>query len=163
MALAKGDGCGNAGGNSSNAGGNSKGNGNAFGLGNSVQGKSNKSANNGFSSNNKLENDHKAVSAQLGRLNAAHASATARANASPNSAVGLLGQYEAAVNAARDATSEEERADLEQAAIEILGQAANKELNEEVTTAVNSLLGIEPALETETDINSNTDPANTET
>ena len=128
-----------------------------------MQGKSNKSANKGFSSNNGLGNDHKAVSAKLGRLNAAHASATARANASPNSAVGLLGQYEAAVNAARDAISEEERADLEQTAIEILGQAANKELNEEVVSAVDALLGIESAPDAETDNNSEADPENAET
>ena len=67
------------------------------------------------------------------------------------------------MNAARDAISEEERADLEQTAIEILGQAANRELNEEVVSAVNTLLGIESAPEAETDNNSETDPENTET
>lgn len=163
IAIAK-DGGGNGGGNSGGNGGNnngnkgsSQGNGNAFGLGNSVQGKSNKSASQGFNSNNGLGNDHKAVSAKLGRLNAAHASATARENASQNSAVGLLAQYEKTVYEAREATSEKKRAELEQSAMDILGQAANKEINEEVITAVNVLLGIEPEIAPEADTDNNSE------
>lgn len=153
QALAKGgDGGGNGGGNGNGgSNGNSAsaghGNGNAFGHDNNGPGKSATANSNGLGNGKGLGNNQKSVAATLGRLNAAHASATARAHASLNSAVGLIAQYEAAVYAAREAATEEEQAELEQTAMGFLGQAANKEINEEVVSAVNDLLGIEPEAE----------------
>ena len=112
----------------------------------------------------------KSVSAnQLGRLNAAHASPTARAHAAPNSAVGRIAAYEAAVYQRQDVQLEleslledenathqqiedaqlavEEAAQLE---VETLSAAANKEINEDVAHAVNEMLGIE-SLDSELD------------
>ncbi|WP_372597252.1 hypothetical protein [Amphritea sp.] len=159
QALAKGgDGGGNGGGNGNGNGGSNgnsasaghgkgNGNGNAFGHGDNGPGKSATANSNGLGNGKGLGNNQKSVAATLGRLNAAHASATARAHASLNSAVGLIAQYEAAVYAAREAATEEEQAALEQTAMGFLGQAANKEINEEVVSAVNDLLGIEPEAE----------------
>lgn len=70
----------------------------------------------------------------LGRLNAAHASPTARANAAPNSAVGQIASYE------RDV----QEGDLESAAASF-AEAANKDIVEPVVHAVNQLLGIDDA------------------
>ncbi len=104
------------------------------------------------------------ISSKLGRLNAAHASATARENAAPHSAVGRIATYEEAVFARQDrqdelqellddpqATEEEldaARAAVEDAAqleVETLSAAANKNVDVEVAQAVNELLGIDPA------------------
>ena len=76
----------------------------------------------------------------LGSLNAAHASPTARANASPRSRVGQIAAYEGAI-----------AADDLQAAAESLASAANKEIDADVVAAVNGLLGLEvdPAIEAE--------------
>lgn len=143
-----GNGNGGSNGNSASAGhGKGNGNGNAFGHGDNGPGKSATANSNGLGNGKGLGNNQKSVAATLGRLNAAHASATARAHASLNSAVGLIAQYEAAVYAAREAATEEEQAALEQTAMGFLGQAANKEINEEVVSAVNDLLGIEPEAE----------------
>ncbi|HEB96032.1 MAG TPA: hypothetical protein ENI96_06350 [Sedimenticola thiotaurini] len=62
--------------------------------------------------------DHGATASSLGRLNAAHASATARAHAAPNSAVGMIAEYERAEYASRYAA--EKAADAEQAYQEAL-------------------------------------------
>lgn len=76
----------------------------------------------------------------LGSLNAAHASATARAKASPNSQVGRIAAYEGAL-----------AADDLQAAAEALASAANKEIDADVVAAVNGLLSldVDPAIEAE--------------
>lgn len=68
----------------------------------------------------------------LGSLNAANASATARANASPNSRVGKLAEYE----------RELAEGDLE-AAAEALAGAANKGITPDAVKAVNEKMGIE--------------------
>ncbi|MBR9868240.1 MAG: hypothetical protein GYB20_13330 [Oceanospirillales bacterium] len=155
QALAKGgDGGGNGGSNGNGNGGSNgnsasagHGNGNAFGHYDNGPGKSATANSHGPGNGKGLGNNQKSVAATLGRLNAAHASETARAHASLNSAVGLIAQYEAAVYAAREAATEEEQAELEQTAMGFLGQAANKEINEEVVSAVNALLSIEPEAE----------------
>jgi hypothetical protein len=75
---------------------------------------------------------HGLTASSLGRLNAAHASATAREHAAPHSAVGLIGQYADAIAAG----------DLEAAAA-ALAAAANKDIDLAVVGAVNDLLDIE--------------------
>ncbi|UTW04367.1 hypothetical protein KDX31_04995 [Amphritea atlantica] len=149
-----GNGGGNGGGNSGGHGNSASaghGNGHGFGHDDNSPGRSATAGNHGLGNGKGLGNNQKSVAASLGRLNAAHASATARAHASPNSAVGLIAQYEAAVYAAREASTEEEQAELEQAAMGFLGQAANKEINEAVVSAVNDLLGIAAEAEPESD------------
>ena len=85
--------------------------------------------------------NHGAIASSLGRLNAAHASPTARANASPNSVVGIIAAYEAEVKAAEDA---EAVAAAAAAAVDTLAEAANKGYPDDaVVAAVNNLLGIE--------------------
>jgi hypothetical protein len=73
----------------------------------------------------------------LGRLNAAHASTQALANAAPNSAVGRIAAY-------RDVLDVKE---LDEAAIEdaakALAAASNKPVTEDTVRALNGLLGIE--------------------
>jgi hypothetical protein len=93
------------------------------------------------------------TSSKLGRLNAAHASPTARSNAAPHSAVGRIATYEEAVNetlAAEQAHKEDptnqslleyQQAYLDQE--EALAAAANKDIDEDVAQAVNGLLGID--------------------
>jgi hypothetical protein len=74
----------------------------------------------------------KASASSLGRLNAAHASAQALANASPNSAVGQISAY-------KDALTD---GDLE-AAAEALAAVSNKTVTEASVKSLNELLGIE--------------------
>ena len=94
------------------------------------------------------------TSSKLGRLNAAHASPTARANAAPHSAVGRIATYEEAVNetlTAEQAYNEDpanqaflenyQQAYLDQE--EALAAAANKDIDEDVAQAVNEMLGID--------------------
>ena len=69
-----------------------------------------------------------------GSLNAAHASATARAHAAPNSQVGKIASYESAIQAGDIA-----------AAAASLADAANKAIIAPVVHAVNDLLGIDTA------------------
>ena len=70
----------------------------------------------------------------LGSLNAAHASATARAHAASNSQVGKIASYESAIQAG----------DISAAGAS-LADAANKAIIEPVVHAVNALLGIDAA------------------
>lgn len=155
QAQAKGgNGGGNGGGNSGGHGNSASaghGNGHGFGHDDNSPERSATAGSHGLGNGKGLGNNQKSVAATLGRLNAAHASATARAHASPHSAVGLIAQYEAAVHAAREASTAEEQAELEQTAMDFLGQAANKEINEAVVSAVNDLLGIAPEAEPESD------------
>lgn len=101
------------------------------------------------------------IASKLGRLNAAHASATARANAAPHSAVGRIAAYETAVYERQAAQTQLEalleanapaeqiagaQAAVEKAAqleVETLSAAANKNIDKGVVEAVNELLGIE--------------------
>ena len=69
-----------------------------------------------------------------GSLNAAHASSTARANASSNSQVAKVKAYMDAVD--------QEAIDVEEAGV-ALANAANKSVDLDVVNAVNSLLGID--------------------
>ncbi len=94
-------------------GGNGNGGGNGGGNGNS--GSANASSSHGNSGNKvaKAEKatkvNHGAIASKLGALNAAHASATAFANASPNSRVGRIAAYRdanAASVTAADAAAE---------------------------------------------------------
>jgi len=99
----------------------------------------------------------KQVNAALGNLNAAHASATARANASANSMVGKIAEYEKTMRekiaAATVLTDEKEdpsakpmavtKEDLTKTAIEQLGAISNKEVTPEVVAAVNAILGLD--------------------
>lgn len=68
----------------------------------------------------------------LGSLNAAHASDNARLHASPNSRVGRIASYEAAI----------QEGDVDAAATSI-DAAANKTVTDRVLHAVNELLGID--------------------
>jgi hypothetical protein len=81
----------------------------------------------------------------LGNLNAAHASATARANASPNSMVGRIATYESEMRAALAIEDRAARNAAIVAAREHLAQAANKPLTERNIARVDSLLGIQGA------------------
>jgi hypothetical protein len=81
-------------------------------------------------------------------LNAAHASPVARANAAPNSQVGLIASYEQAMLAAlaMPAVTPDEIAAKEQAIASARSQelaaAANKALSPEVVAQVDALLGL---------------------
>lgn len=73
----------------------------------------------------------KVAASSLGRLNAAHASERALANASPNSTVGRIGAYKAAL----------EDGDLA-AAAEALASVSNKAVTEASVRSLNGLLGV---------------------
>ncbi len=81
----------------------------------------------------------------LGNLNAAHASATARANASPNSMVGRIAAYETQMNAALAIQDRTARNAAIVAAREQLAQSANKPLTSENIAKVDAMLGIRGA------------------
>ena len=96
---------GNSGGNSSSAGGSSSNSSNSSKGGSSNSGSfASSDSKGGWGSGGRKANDSSwgnsrgAIASKLGALNAAHASATARLNASPNSRVGLIAAYEQAVN-----------------------------------------------------------------
>ncbi len=82
---------------------------------------------------------------ELGNLNAAHASATARANASPNSMVGRIATYENQMHAALAIQDPAARNAAITQAREQLAQSANKSLTPTAVARVDSLLGIEGA------------------
>lgn len=114
----KGGGKGNAGGGQGRGNGNSNGNDGAASNGADDDGQSTESAS----------------TSDLGRLNAAHASETAMANAAPNSAVGEVAAYRDAVLAG----------ETEDAAVAV-DAATNKTVTESVLHALNELLGIDDA------------------
>jgi hypothetical protein len=95
--------------------------------------------------------DYGALASALGALNAAHASPTARANAAPESQVGLIAAYEQAMLAALALPAETpEQVAARDAAIAAaragqLDAAANKPLSPEVVARVDSLLGLPPS------------------
>ncbi len=75
--------------------------------------------------------------------------------------VGKIAAYEAAALASQNPElSELERTEAAQEAVGILGDIANKEINQEVVAAVNDLLGITPADDDSDD--SGTDSDNTD-
>jgi hypothetical protein len=92
--------------------------------------------------------DRGALAAQLGALNAAHASPTARANAAPDSRVGMIATYERAMLAALalPATNPQQiaaRNDAIAEALAVLDAAANRgPVTAEVVAEVNALLGL---------------------
>jgi len=75
-----------------------------------------------------------------GKLNAAHASATARANAAPNSAVGQIAAYEKAKTEALASGDEEAIAEAE----DMLRDLARKDLTAGQIATLDKMLGIEP-------------------
>lgn len=81
----------------------------------------------------------------LGNLNAAHASATARANASPNSMVGRISTYETQMHTALAIQDRSARNTAITAAREQLAQSANKPLTERNISRVDDMLGIRGA------------------
>jgi hypothetical protein len=90
--------------------------------------------------------DRGALAAQLGALNAAHASPVARANAAPGSRVGLIAAYERAMlDALALPPGPERNAAIEAARNAELAAAANRPLTPEVVAAVDALLGLPPA------------------
>ena len=136
-----------------------------FGFGRDKPGKGAAVADRSEDDGHGLGNNHGAVASALGRLNAAHASPTARAHAAPHSAVGMIAAYEQAEYASRDAAgkadaaeqayqealddpdvSEEERAGLAEAAelaaqeareaAEVAAEALAAAANKEVTDEV---------------------------
>lgn len=72
------------------------------------------------------------TASSLGRLNAAHASDTARAHAAPNSTVGRIAAFGNALEAG----------DIE-AAAEALADAANKSISPDVVSATAGLMGVD--------------------
>lgn len=81
----------------------------------------------------------------LGNLNAAHASATARAHASPNSMVGRVATYEIQMQAALAIQDRAARNAAIVAAREQLATSANKPLTRDNIARVDSMLGIRGA------------------
>jgi hypothetical protein len=131
-ALAKG---GNGGGN---GGGNAGGNGGGNAGGNAGTDSETASAGNSASAPGHNKSELGTPKNELGSLNASNASATARANASATSRVGMLGAYETALA----------NGDVE-AAAQALAGAANKAITPEVVAEVNQNLGIESTPEEE--------------
>ncbi len=86
-----------------------------------------------------------ALAAQLGALNAAHASPVARANAAPESRVGMIAAYERAmIQALALPPGPERHAAILAARNTELAAAANRPLTAEVVAAVDALLGLPP-------------------
>jgi hypothetical protein len=82
---------------------------------------------------------------ELGNLNAAHASANARANASPNSMVGRIATYETQMHNALAIQDPVARNAAITNAREQLAQSANKSLTPSAVARVDGLLGIQGA------------------
>lgn len=154
-AYAKGEGGGNGGGNGGGHGGGNGG-GHGGGHGGSKGGNSSHSGNaDSHRSSTNKSISHKSGSVTkssvtkasatkdkntLGPLNAAHASATARANAAPNSAVGKIASYEQARDSALAISDpiERERALVE--AKDQLETAFNRTISEKEFSQIDSLL-----------------------
>lgn len=121
-----------------NGGGNGGGNGNGGNGGNA----SGHSADHGKSAEAHDKNDAKSREANaLGALNAAHASAKARAHASPNSAVGKIATYEKSREAAlslQDPAAQQQA--LETAEAKLAASFGMSSLSPEQVSQVNALL-----------------------
>ncbi len=124
-----------------NGGGNGGGNGNGNGGGNGGNA-SGHSADHGKSAEAHDKNDAKSKEANaLGALNAAHASAKARAHASPNSAVGKIATYEKSREAAlslQDSAAQQQA--LETAEAKLAASFGMSSLSPEQVSQVNALL-----------------------
>ena len=118
----------------SHAGGTGNGNGGGNGNGNG----------NGNASAGAAPN-HGAVASALGALNAAHASATALANASPNSRVGKIAAYQSTAAAAALAATNAATADSIAAAAAALVTAAQAQLGLDQTALADATLINDPA------------------
>jgi hypothetical protein len=134
-----------AGNGNGHSGGNGGGNGKGGGEGNG----------NGNGAGGKAASNPGATASALGRLNASHASATALANASPNSAVGKIAANEQTL-AAYEADLKTDPSCLNPTCQQDLGTvdsdlkaAANKPITTAVVTALDANLGltVDPAVE----------------
>ncbi len=100
---------------------------------------------------------HQISPSLLGSLNAAHASARARANAAPNSMVGRISAYSGAYATAlsldpNDPNFPADYAAAIEAAAQALSQKANKPISAEVVGAVNELVGLPRDGQAEADV-----------
>ena len=120
--------------------GHGRGHGKSHGLGHAMGGEQNNGASNppgAPSLGDEPASKNGISAAALGSLNAAHASSTARENASPNSMVGQIAAFADAV--------ESENIN---AAAEALAAKANKSITESVVTEVARLVGVEVSEDT---------------
>ncbi|NCF29299.1 MAG: FAD-binding protein, partial [Gammaproteobacteria bacterium] len=129
---------GHGGGNSASAsgrGGGKGGSGHATGRG---QGHANTGHGHGHGHGHGNASRHGVSASTLGSLNAAHASATARANAAPNSAVGAIAAFAAAVE-----STELTNRERVEAAAQALASQANKPITAPVVSRVGNLANVE--------------------
>jgi uncharacterized protein YukE len=137
-AYAKGSGGGNAGG-----GGNGGGKGNGKSAG---KGKPEKLANAPVDDDGIAKNNHGLLASELKGLNAAHASATALANAAPNSQVGRIAAYQEAALATDAAGEELTKAIEDLAAAEDALQALNDSYTGRTTEEIDAdIAGLDPS------------------
>lgn len=146
-AFAKGDGGGNGGGNGGGHGGghggSKGGNSSHAGKGDSHRSSSAKSSHHKSGSVTKSSVTKASVTKDkntLGPLNAAHASATARANAAPNSAVGRIASYEQARDGALTISDPIEREQALDEAKDQLETAFSRTISEKEFSQIDSML-----------------------
>ena len=82
------------------------------------------------------------TASSLGGLNAAHASSVALGHAAPNSEIGMIAAYAAAINAYNSATTPAAQATALTAAATALANASNKGVTSATVDALNLLLGV---------------------
>jgi hypothetical protein len=85
------------------------------------------------------------AASELGKLNAAHASATARGKAAPNSAVGIIATYDKEMNAALAINDPMARNAAIVSARQNLALNSNKQLTPTAAARIDSILGISGA------------------
>jgi hypothetical protein len=85
------------------------------------------------------------AASELGKLNAAHASATARDNAAPNSAVGSIAAYDQEMSAALAISDPTSRNAAIVAARQRLALNSNKDLTPSAAARIDGMLGINGA------------------
>lgn len=138
-----GNGGGHGGGNGGGHGGNKGGNADHSGKGASQRSGATKSNHHKGGSGTKSNVAKASVPKDkntLGPLNAAHASATARANAAPNSAVGKIASYEQARDSALAITDPMEREQALDEAKDQLETAFNRTISEKEFSEIDSML-----------------------
>jgi hypothetical protein len=94
---------------------------------------------------------HSSQAAQLGALNAAHASQTALAHAAPNSRVGLIASYRNSLLAYEQALASNNTVQASNAlaaAAQSLAKASNKSITTSSVAALNNQLGIQTSTAT---------------
>ena len=139
---------GNGHGNGGNGGGNGNAGGNGNGGGNGNAGANSNAGGNGNAgvNNNAGGNGNGATASALGALNAAHASAQALENASPNSEVGKIATYSADLNTFLSSCPACDTSQLTQIGDD-LAAAANKTVTSDSLNTLNGLLGVsDPSL-----------------